>query len=529
MHSINILFILLFCLGLCACETMNDPNKSAQVKTAPTRNLQTKQTKNLLSTTSKSSAQEREGEDEDIDNAIDFDSNVNDNFSTSVSDGNLWDDIRENMQLPDETDHPEVQRQIVWFQSNQKYFQRVITRASPFIYYIYQQTKARNMPSELALLPIIESAYNPLAYSRAGAMGLWQMMPGTASLLGLKVNWWYDGRRDLTASTRAALNYLAYLYENLNHDWLLAIAGYNCGDNRVQAGINFNRRHDLSVDFWTLSPRLPQQTQNYVPKLLAVAAIIKDPERYNITLPPINNAPYIESIKMNSQIDLHQAAELANVDMKTIHALNPGYLRWATDPDGPYEIIIPSDKADIFKQNLESLSESEKIIWRDYHAQPGDSLDEIADKYNTESEILKRVNNLSSSYIKPQQHLLIPANYHGSPKSSVVEEGAQLSKENMPPAPSVKPVKATPAKKHLYIYKVTKNDTLYSLAKRFGSDPELIKQTNHINNNLHPGQIIKIPGYSSQTPISSGTKKKIASHKTTHYKKTKHKSINKGR
>lgn len=508
----KILFTLLFCFGLCSCSTTNtQTNQSSKNKTVSSKSYSNKKTKTFSSANKELSPQEDGG-------LLDFDSkvnNMNSYYSAPTPDGDLWDDIRGNMQLPDETENPEVQRQIAWLQSNQKYLQRVITRSMPYIHYIYQQTKERHMPSELALLPIIESAYNPLAYSKAGAMGLWQMMPGTATLLGLKVNWWYDGRRDLTASTKAALNYLAYLNNFFNNDWLLAIAGYNCGENRVQAAVIVNQKHGRPIDFWSLSSHLPQQTQNYVPKLLAFAAIVKDPERYNVTLPPINNAPYIEPIKIDSQMDLHQAAELANIDMKTIHELNPGYLRWATDPDGPSELLIPSDKANIFKQNLESLPETEKIIWRDYRAQQGDSIEEIAAKYNTETAILKRVNNLSSDNIKPKQHLLIPTNYHGDTQSEVVQQGSQIAKETMSePKPAKKITTTKTAKTHLYIYKVNKGDTLYSLAKKFNSNPEDIKQINHIKNNkLQSGQIIKIPSNKAKSTVNQKSAHKKTSSK----------------
>jgi membrane-bound lytic murein transglycosylase D len=455
------IFIVLFCWTISACDISQVQNKI------------TRSQKPALYKNQPSSINAKSTDQNNLVDTLDFDYNVNYN--------DLWDEIRDHIQLSDEIDHPEVQQQIAWFQSHQKYFQRLITKSAPFIHYIYQQTKDHDMPSELALLPIIESAYNPLAYSKAGAMGLWQMMPGTAALLGVKMNSWYDGRRDLNASTAAALNYLTYSYEHFNHDWLLAIASYNCGESRIQASINHNKKLAMPSDFWSL--RLPQETKNYIPKFLAIAAIVKDPARYNITLPPINNAPYIESIKINSQIDLHQAAKLANIDIKTIHELNPGYLRFATDPDGPHELILPIDKTDIFKQNFESLPENEKITWRDYHTEYGDSLDAIANKYNTEPIILKRVNNLANNTIKPKQHLLVPVNYRGGVKA---EYTSPQSKEII--------AYTHKAKRHLYIYKVVANDTVYSLAKKFNSSVKAIIKTNHLKTiHLKPEQIIKIP------------------------------------
>ena len=403
----------------------------------------------------------------------------------------LWDELRNNMQFPDETHRPEVLRQIIWFQNNQKYFKRIITKSAPFIYYIYQQTQQRNMPSELAFLPIIESSYNPVAYSKAGAIGMWQMMPGTAALLGLKVNWWYDGRRDLTASTKAALDYLTNSDKTFAHDWLLSLASYNCGEGRVNAAITYNKKNNLPVDFWSL--RLPRETKNYVPKFLAMAAIIKNPPRYGITLPAVNNAPYIEAVTIKSQIDLHQAARLAGVDIKTIRELNPGYLRFATTPDGPHELLLPTDKTDVFKQNLELLPEIEKIIWRDYHAKYGDSLEEIASKYNTDPIILQRVNNLTGDKINRKQHLFIPSNYHENAIDSLFKEEAPVIKE---PAPQLQKPKAhiQHKKKHLYIYKITAGDTLEELALRFNSSIKAIIKANQLRT-LRPkmGQIIKIP------------------------------------
>ncbi|MGH8128034.1 MAG: transglycosylase SLT domain-containing protein, partial [Gammaproteobacteria bacterium] len=202
---------------------------------------------------------------------------------------NLWAMLRKNFSLPDGNEH-RVEVQLAWYRNHPGYMVRTATRAQPYLYYIVQQLKKRHMPLDLALLPVVESAYDPFAYSYGRAAGLWQFIPSTGRLYGLHQNWWYDGRRDIVGSTNAALDYLQSLHDKFD-SWLLALAAYNSGGGTVEAAIRYNKRHGRATDFWHLN--LPLQTRNYVPRLLAVRDLILDSSKYGITLPTIPDSPYL--------------------------------------------------------------------------------------------------------------------------------------------------------------------------------------------------------------------------------------------
>lgn len=327
-------------------------------------------------------------------------------YTYSGDHGNLWDRMRENMHMPTYTSSPQVREQIRYFQAHQDYLNHVIAESAPYIYYIYQQTQKRHLPAELALIPVIESEYNPYAKSRVGAMGLWQMMPGTASGFGLKRDWWYDGRKDVVASTNAALEYFNYLHSFFNGNWLLAIAAYDCGEGTVMECVRYNEYHHRSGDFWNLP--LPNETQNYVPRLLAVAAIVKHPGYYGIHLAPINDEPYIEQVNIGSPIALSKAASLADVPLTTMKVLNPGLQHGTTDPRGPYVLLVPEDKAFTFKEKLATLTNNEKILWQKHIVKSKETLQKIALKYRTTVAMLREVNNLKSDKVHPDEALLVP-------------------------------------------------------------------------------------------------------------------------
>ena len=213
------------------------------------------------------------------------------------------------------------------------------------------------------MIPFVESKYEVFAYSSAGAVGIWQLMPGTATGQGLKINWWYDGRRDLMTSTRAALDYLSYLYEFFNQDWLHAIAAYDAGEGTIYNAIKRNRQQAKQTDLWHLS--LPKETQRYIPKLLAISAIIADPETYGVELPLVSSDPYFSVIDIKQQIDMQHAANLADIPILTLRYLNPGFKRWATDPLGPHQLIIPIAQSEQFIKRTKQLSQQNYTPW--YH------------------------------------------------------------------------------------------------------------------------------------------------------------------
>lgn len=306
--------------------------------------------------------------------------------------------------------HVPQNRQVVaernWYTKHPSYFKRIAKRAEPFLYYIVEEIEKREMPIELALLPIVESAFDPFAYSHGRASGLWQFIPGTGNRFKLKQTWWYDGRRDVIASTKGALDYLSFLHKTLGGDWLNAIAAYNSGEGRVLRAIKRNRKKHLPTDFWSLD--LPRETSSYVPKLLALADILKREQEFKIVWPAIANQPHIGIVDAHSQIDLAKAAELADMELTDFHKLNPGYNQWATDPKGPHKFVVPIGKVDSFNEKLSELPKNQRLSWSRYVVQNGDTLGGIAQKFNTSVSILRDVNKIKGNIIRVKQALLIP-------------------------------------------------------------------------------------------------------------------------
>jgi membrane-bound lytic murein transglycosylase D len=320
---------------------------------------------------------------------------------------NLINRIRPKFSLPGAVD-PAIDRELAWFASHADYIDRVFGRANPYLFHIVEELERREMPLDLALLPIVESAFDPFAYSHGRASGLWQIIPGTGRRLGLKQNWWFDGRRDIPESTRAALDYLALLHEQFDGDWLLAVAGYNAGEGNVARAIRKAESAGRPIDFWSIRRDLPAETRAYVPRLLAIRDLVASPSTHDIELPPIPNEPHFEAVPTESQIDMALAAELAGVDIDTLYALNPGINRWATDPEGPHRLIVPVGQAGRFAAMLSGLAPEERLRWTRHEIQPGETLGQLAERYQTTSAALRETNSISGSMIRAGQHLMIP-------------------------------------------------------------------------------------------------------------------------
>jgi len=319
--------------------------------------------------------------------------------------GDLWDRIRGGFRLAGQ-DHRFVKPYIDWYADHQAYLERVVERARPFLYNIVEEIEARDMPMEIALLPVVESAFQPFAYSPGRAAGIWQFIPGTGKRYGLKQNWWYDGRRDVTESTKAALKYLNRLQKHFDGDWLLALASYNTGEGRVINAIRKNKKKGLPTDFWSLD--LPDETQGYVPKLLAISAIVNDSEAHGIVLASIPDEPYLERVNTGSQIDLALAAELADMSIEDMYKLNPAYNRWATDPNGPHLLSLPVEKADGFRQALATVDKDKRISWKRHRIRQGETLGQIAREFQTTVSLLQDVNNLHDKWIRAGDSIIIP-------------------------------------------------------------------------------------------------------------------------
>ena len=319
---------------------------------------------------------------------------------------NLLNVLRESFEL-DYADTRRTELERNWYVRHPDYLERVLTRAQRYMPYIVTELERRGLPIELALLPIVESAYDPFAYSPGRAAGLWQMIPGTARRFGIRQNWWYDGRRDVVDSTRAALDYLEYLYDLQDGDWLNAIASYNSGEGNVLRARRKNRAAGKAEEFWNL--KLPRETSMYVPKLLALVDIVRDPDAYGLELPAIVNEPQFAVAEVGSQLDLALAAELAGVDVDTVYTFNPGYNRWSTDPAGPHTLVLPVHAADGFQAALAEVPVSERVRWKRHRVKSGEAISQIAERYHTSIASIRAANDLRGNTIRAGSYLLIPA------------------------------------------------------------------------------------------------------------------------
>ncbi|HSG02798.1 MAG TPA: LysM peptidoglycan-binding domain-containing protein [Marinobacterium sp.] len=390
----------------------------------------------------------------------------------------LWQLTRENMALPQANDNKAVAARIKWYAKHDRYLDKTIVRASDYYQYILREVLARGMPAELALLPVIESSYDPFVKSPARAAGLWQFIPSTGDHFGLKRNWWYDGRRDVIASTNAALKYLDYLHSYFDNDWLLALAAYNAGEGTVRKAIKKNKRLGKPTDFWHLD--LPKETRAYVPKLLAIAEIFRNPEKHGLTLTPLADEPRFAIVETGGQLDLALAAEFAGINLDQLYKLNPGYSRWATDPEGPHRLLVPVDKASSFADRLAQIDATERMSWARYEVKPGDTLGAIANRFNTSVSSVRSTNKLDGSLIRVGQSLLIPAALVSANEYALSEDQRTEKRLN----------RSAPRGKTKQIHKVDSGESLWGIAQLHGTTPQQIARWNEmgVNETLGVGQ-----------------------------------------
>lgn len=425
---------------------------------------------------------------------------------------NIWDELRHEFTLPHYEDNPQVQEQIRWFINRPDFLVTSATRAAPYLYYILQQVRKRHLPVELVLLPIMESSYNPFAYSPKGAAGIWQMMPGTASGFGIKQDWWYDGRRDVITSTRAALDYLAYLNNFFDGNWLLSIGAYDTGEGNILSAIRRNIRDGRNTDFWSLP--IAQETRVYVPRLLALAVIISHPDEYPINWPAVRNAPYLAQIDIGGQIDLKHAAELAGLSLKKLMQFNPGHNRSTTDPKGPFKLVLPIQHVERFTENLARSPLREHIRFVHYKAKPGETVASIAKRFNISAGALRKANPSIAYSIRPGKQLTIPQpipalsetildSKNTSFASTNTEQIEEKSYKNTFKKHSPSEIKvALENFKGKYklqagdtLYMTRKGDDLHKIAKKFHISVSALSAVNHISGSkrIHLGEKIIIP------------------------------------
>lgn len=391
--------------------------------------------------------------------------------------------VRNQLALP-QTEHQRVDREIEWLQRNPDYVARVFGRAQRYLHYIVDEVAARGLPGDLALLPIVESAFNPFAYSRSQASGLWQFIPGTGALHGLKRNYWQDQRRDVIESTRAALDFLTELHNRFNGDWFLAIAAYNYGPGNIRRAINRNLAVRRRTDFFSLS--LPAETRAYVPKLIALAKIIRNPEAYGFDLPPIPDAPYFRVVPTDGPVDLRLMAELAGVDAEELHALNPAWNRWITDPDGPHRMLIPEVVADGFVTQIAALDGNARARLGVHTVANGESLASIASRYKVPETFIERVNADQPAGLQPGDLLFVPAGEVAQLRDGL---GSDLERR---------------------VYRVRSGDSLWTISRGHGMSVSQLARLNGISTQkaLQPGQRLLLSGgpATSETPVPAAGK-----------------------
>ncbi|HHF3265950.1 lytic transglycosylase [Vibrio alginolyticus] len=316
----------------------------------------------------------------------------------------VWQRIAMQLDM-DIPNHKKVDYYRTWYLKHPNHLYTVSKRATPFLYMITKRIEERGLPMELALLPVVESSFDAFAYSHGSAAGLWQFVPGTGKVMGLEQNYWYDGRRDVAAATDAALDYLVQLNERFDGNWEHAIAAYNSGGGRVSSAIRKNKKLGKPIDFFSLD--LPKETSSYVPKLLALADVIANQDKYGLNIPAIPNKPVLTLVDPEEQLDLAIAADYAGISVKELQSYNPAYNQWSTAPEGPHQLLIPVEKKETFLTKVEKNRGKGMKVAR-YKVKSGDSLSVLANKYGTTTKVIRRANGLSNNNIRIGQYLLIP-------------------------------------------------------------------------------------------------------------------------
>ncbi len=401
----------------------------------------------------------------------------------------LWDRIRNGFSMPN-LSSPLVQDRQIWYASQPSYVKRMVERSKRYLYYIVEELEKRGMPTELALLPMVESAFNPMAYSRSHASGLWQFIPSTGKNYNLQQNSWYDGRRDIVASTAAALDYLQFLYE-MHGDWHLALASYNWGENAVARAIEKNRAKGLPTDYLSLT--MPTETRYYVPKLQALKNIIANPHAFGVDLEPVPNTPYFVTVEKTRDIDVRMAAKLADVPLAEFLALNPAHNRPVIVGNGTPALVLPADRAQIFLANLET-AEQPLVSWHSYTLKRGEKLEHIAAKSGISLARLKEINGIGRrTKVGPGYQLMLPM------------KGASFEPLPVMYRPPVAAEAPTQLRK--LSYTVKRGDTLPKIAQRYKVSTDDLRRWNQIGR-LSAGQHLVIQVRQSAPAKAGKTVKK---------------------
>ncbi|MBL8396476.1 MAG: LysM peptidoglycan-binding domain-containing protein [Candidatus Accumulibacter sp.] len=393
-----------------------------------------------------------------------------------------------------------------WFLNRPESLRRMVERSSRYLHHIVEEIEKRGMPMELALLPMVESAYNPVAYSRSHASGLWQFVPATGKQYKLEQNWWVDERRDIVASTAAALDYLQYIYE-LHGDWHLALASYNWGEGAVGRAINKNRANGLPTDYLSLT--MPEETRNYVPKLQALKNVFSNPNVLaNLNIRGVPNRPYFTTVTKSADIDVKLAAKLAEMPVQEFVALNPAHNRPIIKSDKP--MVIPAHKVETFVSNLEAHEESDKPLssWQSYTLRPGEKLEEVAPRFGLTVANLKAVNGINGKIrVAPELTLLVPRNEAAGPGDLAgLPEPPPVIEPPRLPQPEAAPAVANRT------HTVQKGETLPRIAQRYGLTLAELKQINKLpDDRVPPGARLTVTApETSGKPAAAGQRIALA-------------------
>lgn len=345
----------------------------------------------------------------------------------------IWHRLRSSFAL-EVRDNPRIDKEREFYLKYKRDLARAQQEAQPYLRYILDELAKRNLPGELALLPIIESSYRANAQSPSQAAGLWQLIPATGRTYGLEMNRWYDGRKDVIASTDAALDYFSRLNQQFDNDWELTLAAYNAGGQTVQKAITNNEGKGKPTDYWSLD--LSDQTESYVPKLLALRQIFTDPQRYEVALEPLDASQQVDVVELDNQIDLNLVAKLTQMTMDTLRNLNPGFKGWLTGLQGSYRLLLPKDKTEEFKEQLASIPVNQLIQFKRHTVAKGETLKGIASHYSTEVDLIKQANNLKSEKLKVSSTLLIPTPYKPVDQLAISGKG-ELDQAPAAPKPPI--------------------------------------------------------------------------------------------
>ena len=435
---------------------------------------------------------------------------------------NVWDRIKDTSSLDAVNLDDKTLEYVNQYLSNPAQLDKLLEKGRYFIYFVLEELERYKLPPELALLPYIESNYDPFSISSSGAMGIWQFMPATARIYGLKDTWWYEQRHDPLVSSRAAIRYLAYLHNRFNKKITYTLAAYNGGPTLLEKRIKLNKKAGKLTDLKNL--KLPTQTQEYVPKFKAILAIVINSEKYEIKLPDFPNKPVLGKIELNGQVEILAFSEFAGLKPEFVYKLNAGYTKWASPPGDKTIFNIPIELEEVLNLKKENFIQTNQINWVTHRVSKGDSLWKIAEEFDTEVNVLKKVNYLSSNVLSLNQELLIPLSNDQNQtfipyQAHIISEGDTLwnlgIQYNISPAEIAKTnglkmssplrigselnignkniYRTINSKKRTILYSVKQGDSLYRIADIFNIEISEIKKINELSTNeIKPGQVLKI-------------------------------------